>query len=433
MHTHSHIQLIPRLPSQKGKTNIAALLFVILVGVGAIGAILIISKSQKITHDNIVATQPSLKARLDTIVKEDMPTPVYYMTYGGEAGIGDAPDTFMSYIFQSSDDPTVPDTLIASTPGHLTIYGAYEEHTSWLATKNGWDDTLYRFDAKKKTIEPLLKAPEGYHVAGAQRSHGKHAIAYAVQQNDDGNTTGEVYIYNETTKQTKKVFAREKIPVNTVIGLNAWSADDNAIVAHVRGGDGPGVWGEWFSVNLNDNNTVTPITIKAERAVRGMISLDGSYVAYSDCISQPSSRLDIPAECAEGEELVLLETATGATKTLYKNTDYENNESRAKLRIISSIDWKDRQTLLFSTPKGIYVMNIKERTPRLIHSFAWSDPDQIADSAMAVRAISDNHVDIRIYNHNLSQTPHYLLYLNTGKVVSTPTLSGGTSFEGFLK
>ena len=404
MHNTS-IQLIPRARAQKGKTNITALVIVVLVGIAAIGAVWIIGGSQKVTQENILATQPSLKTKLDTISKSETPSQIYYVMKTNNAA--------ETSIYQYNFDPAHIDTLSLKHEGDLSVLDTDSQNHTWLAKDT---DRLYIIDPAQKKEDELVKAPVGFSIFDAKFSHDRSRIAYTVD-NATATTEADVaaplithlYIYIIATKKSVMVFERTDLAKyksktesrRIVLEANAWSQDDAGIIATVNVSDLGGVSdGERFVIDLKNNNAVRSLTVPTAQKLMfiasGGVSPDGTSIVY-----------------IEDARLMIMDVASGQTKVLHRyNADDFGPGAGATLSVVFSTLWKDDSSgVYFSTPHGIFQIEKKQgsRTPVFLF-------DGVQDAKNAIRL--DKLGDYVVFNQQSSPiSADVLLDIKTGKTL----------------
>ncbi len=417
-----NIQLIPRFPTQKGKTNASALFFVALVGIASIGAILIISGSQRMTQENIFATKPSLKTILKKEAKIEARSQEYYALKTNNVA--------ETSIYQLNFDPSQQDELILKHNTDLRFYDTDYQNHAWLASDGG---TLYVIDPTLKKIDKLVEAPEGFTISDAVFSHDKLHIAYAVdgasattEANPDATQTGQMYVYNVATKKSVKVLERKDLGSykvkdasrRIVLNIDAWSADDSQIIGSVNVSDLTGIPdGERFTLDLKNGNDVkklgvTPISQNVAFVTTGTVSPDGRSIVYVD-----------------GAQLMLFDIASNKTKILHKyNANDFGPDAGKTLSVIFSTLWSDDSSrVLFSTPHGIFAVDIATRTRTPLYMY-----DMVGNEKSSVSL--DKLGDYIMFNQPGESIPSDVLFnLKTGKLLVVPhPHSPNTTFLTFL-
>lgn len=342
-------------------------------------------------------------------------------------------DSFSIYRF-SNDISEIDQPLIINNQ-HLRIYGKYLGKNEILTSDK---NNLYSTNVVTGEQEMIIAGETGKIITGASVNLTKNQLVYSVTEGNGMEGTGEVWLYNLSTKKTQMIF-QKSLGIYTVLSMRGWNGSNSKIVILEAAGDAGLVGGVLRLINADAPYAPTEIIVDESIKtgfVRGKLSPDGRKWLYAYCSTPQNSQSDPGTNCPTGEELFVYDFESSKHHSIYKNISHGNNISADKLRIIFSSMWLDNDTVAFSNPDGIYKTSIVLPQTVELYRFTWSSPEDINKNRTDIVLAGNKYIVFQRYG---IYGGTFILDIKSKKVseisqaVSGEAVNPAETIEGFIE
>ncbi len=310
---------------------------------------------------------------------------------------GDSSVEKTTRLYQYSADATSEDKQILETKEKffdvLTPMGDY----TYLASSA--EGKLFLLDANTQKIELLFELAENPMLRNVAISEDKKWLAYARNYEGSGNgkSGGAIWLYNFETKEQKELVKKTELGLYQGFSVLGWRDNDKELIVSGLGGDGPGVWGDIYQVNVATGAMVKVMPVAEKNQMeflRGTLSPNGDKWLYTHCEQpdQASRDKDNYDACTSGTELRTYNFKTKETKTVYQNLRYDNNAEKSALRIFLGLQWEDDSNVIAVVPGAILDISIGNSKVEEVYLYDQYNPMNFKNNYIQLQDVSETEI-----------------------------------------